>query len=114
MVPEKDDTEARKARAARLEIEIEKLKSLPLVIEYARQHAPPNMQQDEQDFDDWVQSGWGTGFYLSWPRGQRARVTVQVNMVNREVSIYMQQGMSEEEAAPYKGFAEGLRKYLAW
>jgi hypothetical protein len=85
---------------------------LPGLIKFAKRHAPPNMQQDEQDFEEWVQSAWGTGHYFSWPRGEKATVTIYVDMKAKDVSFAT--SLNDEDAAIYKGFAEELRKYLGW
>jgi hypothetical protein len=88
------------------------LYDLPGLIKFARQHAPPNMQQDDQDFEEWVKSAWGTGYYFSWPRGEKAKVTIHVNLRTKDVSFTT--NLTDEEGAIYKEFAEQLRKFLGW
>jgi len=85
---------------------------LPGIVKFAQRYAPPNMQQDDQDFQDWLKSGWGTGYYFSWPRGERATFTVLVNLRTKEVTFTTT--MTEQEAGEYKKFAEDLKKHLGW
>jgi len=85
---------------------------LPGIIKFAQRHAPPNMQQDDQDFQDWVKSGWGTGFYFSWPRGGRATFSLLVNLRTKEITFTT--SMGEDEAREYKKFADDLKTFLGW
>ncbi len=102
-----ESPEARKARADMIHNEIEKIK-LKSLIEFVRKNAPPNMQQDEQDFEDWVRSDIASTYYLSWPRGERAKTTISCDIVKNTLEFSAK--LTDEEAAPYKGFYDKLRE----